>query len=112
MKLKIRPIDRPPERNLAPAAGVIAPVAADSTLRSGKFAPFVASRRQPFDYLLSPGEIAYRRCCRSTHTIRVTRATGCARNAMQMGHRSYRMADPLGHILPAVSIDTTWVMKE
>src|SRR5471030_2246335 len=44
--------------------------------------------------------------CRSTHTVRSPCATGCSCNAMQMRQCSYRMADPLGHILPAVSIDT------
>src|SRR5450631_3485693 len=44
--------------------------------------------------------------CRSTHTVRSPCATGCSCNAMQMRQCSYRIADPLGHILPAVSIDT------
>src|SRR5450631_3540281 len=53
-----------------------------------------------------PGGVASTGRCRSAHTVRSPCATGCSCNAMQMRQCSYRMADPLGHILPAVSIDT------
>jgi hypothetical protein len=59
---------------------------------------------------MTPGHLAkkgFHKVLPFDYTVRTARPTGCACNAMQARRGSYRMADPLGHILPAVSIDTT-----